>query len=126
MVDLASQVREQSADIQTFTSTLLHKLNDPTPEENISLLRAEARTPLQRAELAVTLLAGARIPAEILQGVELGEDKRVAEVRPMLAVHNGNEWLYFDPRTGDMGMPALLFPVGMGQQAPGRRDRRPW
>ena len=116
MVDLASQVREQSADIQTFTFTLLHKLNDPTPEENISLLRAEARTPLQRAELAVTLLAGARIPAEILQGVELGEDRRVAEVRPMLAVHNGNEWLYFDPRTGDMGMPALLFPWAWGSK----------
>ena len=116
MVDLASQVREQSADIQTFTFTLLHKLNDPTPEENISLLRAEARTPLQGAELAVTLLAGARIPAEILQGVELGEDRRVAEVRPMLAVHNGNEWLYFDPRTGDMGMPALLFPWAWGSK----------
>jgi len=114
MIDLASQVREQSADIRTFTSTLLHKLNDPTPEENISLLRAEARTPMQRANLAVTLLAGARIPAEILQAVQLGEDKRVADVRPMLAVHNGKEWIYFNPHTGEMGMPPLLFPWAWG------------
>ena len=117
MMALASQVREQSADIQTFTATLLHKLNDPTPEENVSLLKAEARTPLQRANLAVTLLAGARIPAEILQGVELGEDKRLAEVRPMLAVHNGKDWIYFDPQTAEMGRPPLLFPWAWGSKS---------
>jgi hypothetical protein len=117
MVDLATQVREQSADIRTFTSSLLHKLNDPTPEENISLLRSQARTSLERAKLAVTLLAGARIPAEVLQCVELGEDKRLAEVRPMLAVHNGDEWIYFDPTTSEMGMPANLLPWAWGGKA---------
>lgn len=116
MMDLTAQVREQSADILTFTSALLHKLNDPTPEENISLLRANVRTPMQRTKLAVTLLAGARIPAEIVQCVQLGEDRSLAEVLPMLAVHNGDEWIYFDPQTGELGFPSNLFPWVWGSK----------
>jgi hypothetical protein len=116
MVDLATQVREQSADVRTFASSLLHKLNDPTPEENISLLRSQARTSLERAALAVTLLASARIPAEVLQCVELGEDRRLAEVKPMLAVHNGDQWIYFNPHTGEMGLPPNFLPWAWGSK----------
>ena len=116
MMDLTSHVREQSADILTFTSALLRRLNDPTPEENVSLLRAEARTPMQRSKLAVTLLAGARIPAEIVQCVQLGEDRRTAEVLPILAVHNGDDWIYFDPQTGELGFPPNLFPWAWGSK----------
>jgi hypothetical protein len=32
----------------------------------------------------------------------------------MLAVHNGKEWIYFNPHTGEMGMPPLLFPWAWG------------
>lgn len=116
MMDLVSTVRGQSADVLTFTSALLSQLNNPAPGENISLLRAEARSPMQRAELAVTLLAGARIPAEILQTVELGENLRHSQVRPMLVVHNGDEWIYFDPQTGKLGMPRGLLPWAWGSK----------
>jgi len=116
MLDLVTHVREQSADIMTFTSELLHRLNDPTPEENVSLLAAEARTPMERAKLAITLLAGARIPADIVMGVELGDAKRLAEQKPFLAVHNGEQWIYFDPRSGEIGMPEDVFPWAWGSR----------
>jgi len=114
MLDLVTHVREQSADILTFTSALLRRLNDPSPEESVSLLTADARSAVDRARLAVTLLAGARIPAEVVYGVELGDEKRHAEQTPFIAVHNGESWIYFDTATGELGMPKNLFPWAWG------------
>jgi hypothetical protein len=40
----------------------------------------------------------------------------MAEVLPILAVHNGNDWIYFDPQTGELGFPPNLFPWVWGSK----------
>ena len=60
---LVEEVRAQSADIGTFTAEMLRRLNDPSPDQYIDLFLGRVRNATERAELAVNLLAGARIPA---------------------------------------------------------------
>ncbi|MBA3564194.1 MAG: inactive transglutaminase family protein [Gammaproteobacteria bacterium] len=103
--ELVAEVREHSADIETFTAELLKQLNDPSPDQYIDLFLNQVRTPTERAQVATTLLAGARIPARVAHGIYLEDKQRRAGVIPLLEVHNGDEWLYFDPVTGAEGLP---------------------
>ena len=102
LMEIVERARGESADIATFTSAVLRGLNEESPDETLSLLLDGVNGSFQRAALAVTILAGARIPAEVAQAVVL-RDQRESSFVPMLAVHNGEEWLYFNPVTGDRG-----------------------
>jgi len=103
--DIVEDVRAESADIESFAAEVLDRLNDPAPGENIRLFLSEAESPLQRAELAQTLLAGAHIPTVLVHGILLGKDVQTAPFKTLLAVHNGEDWLLFDPQTGQPGKP---------------------
>jgi hypothetical protein len=109
MVTLVSEVRSHSADASSFASEMLRRLNDPTPDENVELLRGESRSPGSRARLAATLLAKARIPARVAFGLELQDRQRYAVFTPWLEVHDGESWLYFDPAGGRQGLPENFF-----------------
>lgn len=103
--DIVEDVRAESADIESFAAEVLDRLNDPSPSENIRLFLADVENPLQRAELAQTLLAGAHIPTLLVHGIQLGKDVQKAPFKTLLAVHNGEDWLLFDPQTGHPGKP---------------------
>jgi hypothetical protein len=103
--DLVNDVRSESADIETFAAEVLDRLNDPADDENVRLFLSEAETPLEQARLAQTLLAGAHIPTLLVHGVMLAKDVHNATFKTMLAVHNGNDWLLFDPQSGQPGRP---------------------
>ena len=104
-----SEVREESADVATFTGTLLRRVRNATADDDVALLLEDADTPIQRAEVARMLLAGARIPARVLQALPLTSDTRQVAMMPWLAVHNGTQWLYFDPASGEQSLPRDLF-----------------
>jgi hypothetical protein len=106
---LVRDVREQSADTASFTTELLHRMNDRSPEPNIELLLSNITTPMQFAETATTLLAAARIPARMVHGFELSERLRNAEAMVWLEVHDGDQWRYYDPGTGNEGLPEHFF-----------------
>lgn len=103
---LVEDARSESADIATFATAVLKMINDPSPEEYIELFLEGDSSPLNKARTAVTLLAGARIPARVVHGVLLTDEKREAATVPWLEVHNGSRWLAFDPTTGNPGMPS--------------------
>jgi len=103
--DIVDDVRAESADIESFAAEVLDRLNDPAPGENIRLFLADVENPLQRAKLAQTLLAGAHIPTMLVHGIQLGKDVQKAPFKTLLAVHNGEDWLLFDPQTGQTGKP---------------------
>jgi len=107
--DIVTEVRRQSADVQTFSSALLGRMNAGNREDAISLFLDTAGNDLDKAVLATTLLAGARIPSRVLQVLPLAGDTRRMGVIPWLAVHNGDDWLFFDPSTGEQGLPKDMF-----------------
>lgn len=102
---VAAQVRAQSADVSTFTAELLRHLNDPEPDENTALFLAAGRSLGQRVEVAVSLLETGGIPARAAYGLHLEEGERHAQFSPVLEVWDGDLWLWFDPETGEEGLP---------------------
>jgi hypothetical protein len=107
--EIVDEVRRQSADVQTFTSSLLGRMNTADSEDAISLFLYSATNELDRAMLATTLLAGARIPARVIQVLPLAGEPRRMGVIPWLVVHNGDDWLFFDPGSGEQGLPKDMF-----------------
>ena len=106
---IVQDVRRQSADIETFTATLLKAIASASPDDNVRLFVGDGSDLFAVAEAARTLLAGARIPARILQVLPLVDEPRQVEIQPWLAVHNGDRWLFFDPGTGVKGLPSTLM-----------------
>lgn len=99
-------VRDESADITTFASLLVKRLNAPAPDGEVRLLLGEGRaTPDGKVDTAIRLLAGARIPAQKIRGLLLRERQRDVPLTPWLAVHNGQRWVYVNPDSGVLGLP---------------------
>ncbi|HEX5786817.1 MAG TPA: UUP1 family membrane protein [Woeseiaceae bacterium] len=106
---LVRDVREQSADTTSFTTELLHRLNDRSPDANVQLLLSHVNTPTQFVDTATTLLAAARIPARMVHGFPLDGRQRTAEPVIWLEVHDGDQWRYYDPQTGNESLPEHFF-----------------
>jgi len=106
---IIDDVRRRSADVETFTATLLQTIASASPDDNVRLFVGDRSDTFAAARAAQTLLAGARIPARILQVIPLPDDARRVEMQPWLAVHNGKKWLFFNPTTGVKELPRNLL-----------------
>jgi hypothetical protein len=106
---LIEQVREQSADVSTFTSQLLMRLNDPSPVEEAALFMKDVDGPFEKANLAARLLAGAQIPARVVHAIPLKPNLHEAVMEPWLQVHNQERWLTFNINSTSEGLPPNLF-----------------
>ena len=106
---LVSDVRDRSADTASFTTELLRRLNDPSPDPNVELLLSGVDDNADFVGIATTLLAAARIPARVVHGLPLAGRQRHAELVPWLEVHDGDRWLYFNPATGEQNLPDRFF-----------------
>jgi hypothetical protein len=102
---IVADVREHSADTASFTSELLRLMNDPSPDPNVELLRLEAQSRAEFVESLTTILASARIPARMVHGLKLEGRQRNATMLTWLEIHDGDNWRYFDPMSGDEALP---------------------
>ena len=101
---LVEEIKSVSADDETFTAQLLQRLNDPTPDQNVELFLSRIGDLTDRAQTATIILAQARIPSRLVRGVRM-QDQRQAGILPWLEIHNGDDWVYFNPATGEQGIP---------------------
>jgi hypothetical protein len=113
---IVQDVRDHSADTASFTTELLRRCNDPSPDANIELLLADARTSADFVETVTTVLAAARIPARMIRGVILQDQQRRVEPTPWLEVHDGDRWRYYNPDTGAEGLPNRFLIWWRGNQ----------
>ena len=102
---LVADVRDHSADTATFTTELLRRINDPSPDPNVELLMAGVDTNAGFVEVVTMVLAAARIPARMVRGFPLAGRQRSADLVAWLEVHDGDRWLYFNPTTGEGRLP---------------------
>jgi hypothetical protein len=61
--------------------------------------------PADAAKLATLFLAGAQIPARIAHGIQLRNVPGPVQSQQLLEVHDGVQWLYFEPKTLAQGLP---------------------
>ncbi len=111
---IINDVRQESADVFTYTRELLRHLDARRNEQNVALLRAAADTPAKWTRQLIEILKGVRIPARVLWALPLKEAASDARLMPLLQVHNGKSWLTFDPETGEPGLPADMLPWRIG------------
>ena len=113
---MIADVSRQSADVASFTSELLRRINQGENDPYVGLFLEKRATPAERAELATLFLAGAQIPARVAHGIKLGD--QAGSVRPdvLLEVHDGVQWLYFDPVTVQQGLPPNFLIWWRGDQ----------
>jgi hypothetical protein len=104
---LVSQARQESADIATFASAAMRVVR--SGENTVKLFLGSRPEPLEQAELVLDILHSARIPSRIIQALRLTDDRRDVPMEFWIMVHNGEEWLYFDPRDGSRGLPSNLL-----------------
>jgi len=102
---IVADVKERSADTASFTSELLRLMNDPSPDPNVELLRSNSDSNASFVETVTTILASARIPARLVRGFKLEGRQRNAEMLTWLEVHDGDDWRYFNPSTGEETLP---------------------
>lgn len=111
---LLDEVRSKSADVGTFTRELLSRLNATTPDANVVLLRQDIESPTDWARRKINLLAAAKIPARLIRILLLKDGTSHGSLTPWIEVHDGKQWLAFNPETGENGLPkdSLIWHVG--------------
>lgn len=105
MEGLVADVRRQSADVASFTSELLRRIALGQHDQYIRVFLDRTSTVADRAHLATLLLAGAQVPARVVHGISLRERAGPVHPQVLLEVHDGVQWLYFDPETRQRGLP---------------------
>ncbi len=106
---LIAEIREKSADIDTFVAELFSRLNKAKGDGNAGLLLGKKTSRLKIVEVATMVLAQAGIPARVVQGIRLEDQNRNAPVIQWMEVHDGKRWRDYDPHTGGSNIPDDYF-----------------
>lgn len=116
MQSIIDDVRRQSADVASFTTELLARINSTAPTEELALFNSHPDYRGHPVRLARLLLAGARIPTEQINGFRLVDTDRRAQPERLLAVHNQRSWIVFDPVSGQRGLPERFLIWWLGDR----------
>ncbi len=110
---ITAQVRSSSADIQTFAQSTIKELNKK--DGNAKLLTSNDFSDEHLVNAAILILNQSKIFALPVKGLHLNEQSK-AELKPFLAVFNGKNWVYINPKTGSAGLPKefLIWQYGNG------------
>lgn len=106
LTDIIEQVQSESADVESFSSGVLDRINKRDQDENMALFLVEARSTTDRLRVAQTILAGAGMPSLMVNGIRLAGNVQRASIQALLAVYDGEDWLLFDPVSGQQGVPS--------------------
>ena len=101
---LIAPIRQHSADIETFVSETIKRANN-LADDNVKLLLAGDTSLEKRSYIVETLLAQAHVPMERVHTLRLLANQAQSP-ELWLRSYNGKDWLYFNPETGERGLPA--------------------
>nr|WP_286946437.1 inactive transglutaminase family protein [Pseudomonas sp. UBA6718] len=101
---LLAPIRQHSADVQTFISETIKRVNNVN-DDNVKLLLGGDASTANKAKVIELLLSIAHVPMERVHTIRLVAD---AQQSPELWLRsfNGENWLYFNPESGEQGLPS--------------------
>ncbi|MCY1511822.1 7 transmembrane helices usually fused to an inactive transglutaminase [compost metagenome] len=111
---LLAPIRQHSADVETFISETIKRVNNLNDDNVKLLLAGDASTP-NKAKAIELLLSIAHVPMERVHTIRLvSEQAQSPEL--WLRSFNGENWLYFNPESGEQGLPSdrLIWWTGDG------------
>lgn len=95
----------RSADRETFVPLIIAALTAKTREGPAAILAGTNPTPAHIARRVVSVLSADGVPARVINGLELGESRRRAQLVRWIEVAIGDKWVVFNPATSRRGMP---------------------
>lgn len=98
---IIGKARQSSVDVLTFAQAALKELNKKNG--NAKLL-VNKYNEYDIISAAILTLNSAHIFAMPVKGIRLGQQNKVT-LTELLAVYNGKDWFYLNPRTGSAGLP---------------------
>ncbi|MBV4452060.1 MULTISPECIES: osmotic stress tolerance membrane protein RloB [Pseudomonas] len=109
---LLAPIRQHSADVETFVSEAIKRTNNLN-DDNVKLLLAGDTSTAHKAKIIELVLSIGHVPVERVHTLRL-EANQPQTPELWLRSFNGNDWLYFNPETGEQGLPAdrLLWWIG--------------
>ena len=110
---IIAQARQSSADIQTFAQSTIKELNKR--DGNAKFLVGNNFSDINVVNATIMVLNQAKINALPIQCIHLSQQSK-ADFKLFVAVYNGKEWVYINPRTGAAGLPKdfLVWQYGDG------------
>ncbi|MCO6429082.1 inactive transglutaminase family protein [Nitrosomonas communis] len=115
---LLDKARQQSADTVSFSQQVIQQLNAASPAPELRLLLEHISNSRNPAKGISWILAGARIPTRIIQGLRLEDGKRYSELESWIQVHDGSQWRALNIKDGKEGLPANFVIWQIGDQKP--------
>jgi hypothetical protein len=111
---LLAPIRQHSADVETFISETIKRVNNSNDDNVKLLLAGDASTP-NKAKAIELLLSIAHVPMERVHTIRLAADIQQSP-ELWLRSFNGENWLHFNPETGEQGLPSdrLVWWIGDG------------
>ncbi len=101
---LLAPIRQHSADVETFIREAIQRVNNSS-DDNVKLLFAGNDSIDNKARIIELLLSIAHVPMERVHTIRLIADQpQTPEL--WLRSFNGKDWLYFNPQTGEQGLPS--------------------
>jgi hypothetical protein len=111
--EILSQARERSSTPESLTRELIRLMQPDTRTQNTTLLVADDNY----LQLLVDMLNHAGIPARTADGLRLEDARRRQPLMSFLQIYNGSEWLTFDPKTAEQGVPDNLLLWRQGSES---------
>lgn len=101
---LLAPIRQHSADIETFIGETIKRINNPD-SDNARLLLAGDTSSEGKAKAIDLVLSIAHVPMQRVHTLRLdAQGSQTPEL--WIRSFNGKKWLYFNPQTGQQGLPA--------------------
>lgn len=97
----------RSSGPDSFTGLLIDALGPDSTDADALFLLSTWEGP--QHEILLTVLGEANIPAREVRGIRLEDGRRRQTLTSLLEIHNGREWVVFDPETGRQGLPDNFF-----------------
>jgi hypothetical protein len=113
---LLDKARQQSADTVSFSQQVIQQLNATSPAPELKLLIEHIGNSRNLAKSISWILAGARIPTRIVQGLRLEDGKRYSELESWIQVYDGTQWRTLNKKDGQEGLPANFIIWQIGDQ----------
>jgi hypothetical protein len=103
--EILDQARARSSTPESMTRELIRLMQPDTRTQNTTLLVSEENY----LDLLVDMLNHSGIAARIADGLRLEDARRRQQLMPYLQIYNGKQWLTFNPKTAEQGVPDDLL-----------------
>ncbi len=84
---------------------LIQLMNQDPPHEAVVAFLPERQSPKEMAQTLVDLLALNAVPARVVRGIKLEENKKTFTPDVMLEAYTKGKWTVYNIETGDKGLP---------------------